>query len=175
MSARPAATEVIETDRLVLTPLTVADADAMVHVLADPRLYEFIGGTAPTVDRLRRQYRSQVVGHSDDGAQDWFNWIVRLRDRGRAVGTVQATMFAGTERGEIAWIIGTPWQGNGYATEAATALADWLRRRGVRRLTAHVHPEHAASAAVARRAGLEQTGRLYDGEQRWEWRAKAAP
>jgi RimJ/RimL family protein N-acetyltransferase len=147
--------------------LTVDDAEAMVGVLADPALYTFIGGRPPTLEQLRQQYRRQVVGRSVDGSQDWFNWIVRQRDTGEPVGAVQATVFDDEARGEIAWIIGVPWQGNGFAREAAAALSRWLRNRRVGWLTAHVHPEHGASAAVAEAAGLAPTGEMYDGEQRW--------
>jgi RimJ/RimL family protein N-acetyltransferase len=68
---------------------------------------------------------------------------------------------------EIAWIVGSPWQGRGIATEAARALVAWLGQQSVRTVIAHIHPEHAASAAVAAAAGLVPTGELHDGEQRW--------
>lgn len=116
-----------------------------------------------------------VVGHSPDGLQQWLNWVVRLRrddagvNAGQAIGTVQATVMVGGARAEIAWIIGTPWQGRGYAGEAAQALADWLRDSGVGCVTAHVHPRHLASQAVARRAGLTPTQEFHDGERRWSW------
>jgi RimJ/RimL family protein N-acetyltransferase len=29
---------------------------------------------------------------------------------------------------EIAWVVGTPWQGRGIATEVARGLVDWLSR-----------------------------------------------
>ncbi len=57
------------------------------------------------------------------------------------------------------WIVGS---------EAARAPVAWLRRHDVERVTAHVHPQHAASQRVAARAGLEATGVTHDGEQRWE-------
>jgi RimJ/RimL family protein N-acetyltransferase len=46
-------------------------------------------------------------------------------------------------------------------------MADWLTAQGVRRLVAHVHPDHVASAAVARSLGLAATDELVDGEVRW--------
>jgi RimJ/RimL family protein N-acetyltransferase len=69
-------------------------------------------------------------------------------------------------RVEVAWIVGLPWQGQGYA-EAARAVVHWLTEGGIGYITAHVHPEHAASAAVARKAGLRATDAIYDGERRW--------
>ena len=46
----------------------------------------------------------------------------------------------------------------------------WLDARGVAAIQAHIHPEHAASAAVARGAGLRPTGQIEDGEQLWRRR-----
>ncbi|RSS52333.1 GNAT family N-acetyltransferase, partial [Streptomyces sp. WAC07061] len=47
-------------------------------------------------------------------------------------------------------------------------LVGWLGAQGVGTVVAHVHPDHAASAAVAAAAGLAPTGRWQDGEARWE-------
>ena len=44
---------------------------------------------------------------------------------------------------------------------------DRLRERGVTRFAANIHPDHAASAAVARRLGLAPTGERRGGEVRW--------
>ncbi|MEU2149735.1 GNAT family N-acetyltransferase, partial [Streptomyces globisporus] len=85
---------------------------------------------------------------------------------GSLAGYVQATVRG--PRAEIAWVVGTPWQGRGYASEAAQGLAAHLvSAGGVRELVAHIHPDHAASAAVAVAAGLGPTGGWEDGERRW--------
>lgn len=162
----------IATDRLVLHPLTVEDADEMVDVLADPRLYEFTGGAAPTLDELRTRYARQVAGRSSDGSQSWLNWVVRLAADERPIGFVQATIVDGSA--DIAWVIGTPWQGNGYASEAALALIGWLEVSGIASITAHIHPNHVASAAVAKAAGLQPTERLEEGEVVWIRRTQHA-
>jgi RimJ/RimL family protein N-acetyltransferase len=136
-------------------------------VLAGDALYHFIGGAAPAIGELRERYRRQVGGRSDDGTEIWHNWIVRRRADDRAVGTVQATITADGRTAEIAWVVGLPWQGQGYASEAAIGLIDQLERLGVRTVTAHVHPDHAASAVVASRAGLAPTEVIEDGERVW--------
>ncbi|MBA2473973.1 MAG: GNAT family N-acetyltransferase [Pseudonocardiales bacterium] len=143
----------ITTPRTLLAPITVEDADEMIGVLAGRELYAFIGGQPPSVEQLRARYAKLVVGHSDDGLQDWCNWVVRTQADSRAVGTVQATVMSEGTRAEVAWIIGLPWQGQGYASEAARAVVRWLTEGGIAYITAHVHPDHAASAAVARKAG----------------------
>jgi RimJ/RimL family protein N-acetyltransferase len=141
----------------------------MVAVLGDQELYTFIGGEPPTLDDLRIRYGRLAVGRSADGAEEWHNWTVRHRSDGIAVGTVQATIVVHRDVADIAWVIGRPWQGQGYAAEAAQALVRWLHDRGLGTITAHVHPEHHASAGVARRAGLSATAEIDEGERVWRW------
>ena len=162
-----ASAEPISTERLDLLPLRVEHAAEMATVLADPALHAFIGGSPETAQGLLSRYERLVAG-SGDPAISWCNWVIRLRDEGRLTGTVQATITA-RESGpvaEIAWVVATPWQGRGIATEAAQGLAWWLSER-VNTLVAHVHPDHAASAAVAAACGLAPTDRVVDGEVRW--------
>jgi RimJ/RimL family protein N-acetyltransferase len=156
----------IVTARLELVPLAVDDAEDMVAVLGDERLYTFTGGRPPTLEELRARYARLVVGRSPDGTEQWRNWIVRLRD-GRAVGTVQATITAAGRAAEVAWVIAVAWQGQGLASEAARGLVAWLEAGGVQTITAHVHPDHHTSAAVAARAGLAAIGEVHDGERVW--------
>lgn len=159
----------IGTERLTLLPLRVEHAEEMAVVLSDPALHTFIGGTPATGAELRARYERQTAG-SPDPRVSWCNWVIET-DGGRLVGTVQATV---TEPGdgagpvaEIAWVVGTPWQGRGIATEAVRALVDRLGAEGVQSYVAHIHPDHAASAAVAAAAGLAPTGERHEGEIRW--------
>ncbi|NEB41824.1 GNAT family N-acetyltransferase [Streptomyces sp. SID14515] len=155
------------TPRLDALPLDPAYAEEMAAVLADPALYVFTGGGPPEPAALRARYERQCAG-SPDPAELWWNWVLRVRTDGRLAGYVQATVRG--PRAEIAWVVGTPWQGRGYASEAAKGLAAHLTSAsagGVRTLVAHVHPDHTASEAVASAAGLEPTGEWEDGERRW--------
>ena len=160
--------DTIGTERLWLTPLRAEDADELVEVLADPRLHQFIGGRPATLEELRTRYAALAAG-SGRPDEVWRNWVVRSRDDARAVGTVQATLtrHPGGWTAQIAWVVGVPWQGQGYASEAARALVDWLDDHDVREIVAHVHPDHTASALVATRAGLLPTPDQVDGEQVW--------
>lgn len=160
-------TPTLPTDRLRLDPLAPDDAHEMAPALSDPALYRFIGGEPPTPDALRRQYVAWIAGPSRPG-EAWHNWAVRLAVDGTAIGHVQATVVDGGARADIAWILGTPWHGRGYATEAAIAVVRWLESGGVGTITAHVHPRHTASARVAERVGLEPTGELEGGEVVWK-------
>ena len=160
----------LESDRLVLEPLRVEHANELAPVLDDPALHRFTGGTPASAEELRVRFEAQTQGRSPDGRALWLNWVVRERASGRVVGTVQATVKTAnpTPVADLAWVIGTSHQGNGFAKEAAAAMAAWLREQGVGRLRANIHPRHEASNQVARSIGLQETGTIVDGELRWE-------
>lgn len=141
----------------MLTPLDVADAAEMVDVLSDPELYTFMGGEPPTLDQLEELYRHQIAGSTGD-LETWHNWILRLG--GMAIGFVQATVKG--EAADMAWVVGSSWQGFGYATEACEAMRNWLADQGIARFSAHIHPDHIASKAVAVKLGLQPSGQRDD-------------
>ncbi|MQS16514.1 GNAT family N-acetyltransferase [Streptomyces kaniharaensis] len=151
-----------------MLPLQAEHADEMATVLSDPGLRTFIGGAPDTARALRARYERWAAG-SPDPVESWCNWVIQLRDEACLTGTLQATITA-DDRGataEIAWVVGTPWQRRGIATEAAQELVAWLRQHSVHTVIAHIHPGHKASAAVASAAGLTPTDQWHDGEIRW--------
>ncbi|GAA3747522.1 GNAT family N-acetyltransferase [Streptomyces tremellae] len=186
--AWPLVAEPIRTPGLALLPLRVAHATEMARVLGDAALHEFIGGAPAPVAELRARYARMSAGPGDP-AVSWCNWVVEIREPAGAralAGTVQATVTApapgrtgaaGSAPGpvaELAWVVGTPFQGRGVAKEAARGLARWLADRGVGTFVAHIRADHAASAAVARAVGLVRTDVVHEGEELWEGRAPGA-
>jgi RimJ/RimL family protein N-acetyltransferase len=160
------ANEELGTERLICTPLTVSDAGPMAVVLGDPELYRFTGGRPLTAAELAEDYQVEIDGSPTLGLQ-WFNWIIRLRASREPIGYLQATVRNG--HGTVAWVVGTAWQGNGYAQEAAPAMCQWLRSQGARSVSASLYLAHGASARVAEACGLEPTGEFDDdGEQLWQ-------
>jgi RimJ/RimL family protein N-acetyltransferase len=156
----------LQTERLELEPLRIEHAAELAALLDDPELHRFTGGRPEPLPEVTARVRRQVVGASPDGRQGWLNWVLRLRTAdGAAVGTVQATLRGA--QAELAWVIGSAHQGRGYASEGAIAVRDWLQSQGIDEFTAHIHPDHAASAAIARRLGLAPTAARQDGEVRW--------
>ena len=161
----------IDTPELVLLPLRVEHAAEMQLVLADESLGAFTGDSPPTLPELEARYRRQVAGRSVDENEQWMNWVIVEPTSNRLVGYVQATIQASTNLGsavaELAWVIGVPWQGRGYATSAAAAVCRWLRAEGVADFAANIHPSNVASERVAERLGLHLTADVVGGERRW--------
>jgi len=155
----------IRTPRLRLEPLAVRDTDALFAVLDDPALHDFTGGEPRTRTELGAWIIAAEPGRSSDGMQSWCNWVVVVFETRSVAGTVQATIEG--DEASLAWVIGTAFQGRGYAKEAAAAIVTWLAERGVSRFRASIHPDHSASGAVAGSLEMRPTDELVDGEVVW--------
>ena len=122
-----------QTEHLRLEPLVPAHAAELAPALDDVRLHQFTGGAPLSTDALTARYERLASRRSPDGTQFWGNWVLRSRETGTPVGTVQATLAAkGPDAGpaEVAWVVAPAAQGCGYAKEAARSLADRLVESG---------------------------------------------
>lgn len=176
----------IRTQGLLLEPLTAAHADGMFLLLADPALYRYLDD-APPVSRevLRATYAKREAGRSPDGSQQWLNWIVFSRDAagdvggdaavsdtavgsvignaaagveqvGTPLGYVQATVFP-DRHASIAYVLGTQYQGRGYARLAVGAMLDYLvAAHDVPRFTATVEADNLSSIRLLVALGFQQ-------------------
>ncbi len=169
-------TSPLQTVRLDLEPVSPAHADEMVGLLADRALYAFYDDEAsPTLDELRARYARWAGGASPDGRETWCTWILRERSTGSCAGFVQATVHLEERTAELAWVVGTAYQGRGLAREAAAAVRDAVLAGAhatdaapAAHVVAHIAPGNAASEAVAHAIGLHATDGLDpDGERVW--------
>lgn len=169
--------ETIQTQRLVMEPLRSDHAEEMVAVLDDLRLHTYIGGEPLSLPELRTRYARLADGPGPFHQEGWLNWIVRRRRDGKAIGYVQATVSPGGTgpQAGVAWVIGMPFQGFGFASEAAAALVGWLAGNCVRNIYAHIHPNNVPSEAVARRIGLSLTGSFSGDERIWRLPTEPLP
>lgn len=157
--------------RVELLKVSGEHAEAMFPVLSDPALYAFTGGEPPQrIADIHRWFSLLETGLSPDGSEQWLTWLVRRVECGTLIGYVQATVRG--IQAEIAWLIGTPWQGRGYAQEAVAGLLDLLGQSPVEEVVAHINPAHTASQRIARRLALQTTGDHVDGEETWRKRIK---
>ena len=65
---------------------------------------------------------------------------------------------------EIGYTVFPDYRGQGYATEAAVALMEWARGRGINHFIASVSPGNDPSLTVAHKLGFVQTGEQWDDE-----------
>jgi len=163
MTPRPA----LQTGRLLLRPFVAEDADDVQRLAGDVRIAR---GTAavphPYPDGAAEQWIASHEALAEAGRELVF--AVTLRASGELVGAASLlAISAAHARAELGYWIGPPYWSQGYATEAVRALVDWGTRDLVlTRIVARCLAWNTASAAVLRKAGLKDEGRLVQHEIR---------
>ena len=149
--------EVLETERLRLTPLTEADLDALVELDGDPEVTRYVdplGIVIPADPGERRTY-------------EWERFVspggfygVRERVGNAFVGWFQLEAAPDREdEAELGFRLRRSVWGLGYASEGATALVvHALDVLGYRRVFAHALNDNPASIRVMEKAGLTPAG-----------------
>jgi RimJ/RimL family protein N-acetyltransferase len=143
--------EVIDLARLRLRRPRLSDAPAIFEYASDPDVTRYadwpISSSIASVQERLRARRDEW----DSGAE--FNWILTLPPDDRAIGGIACTVSG--HAAEFGYLVARRFWGNGYATEAARAIVEWIFSvRPVWRLSATCDVENLASARVLEKAGL---------------------
>ena len=154
----------LRTERLVLRLPRPEDADAVAGYLGDPEVMRFLGGeTVPRHD-VPAVVRRWIDAWDRDGVGKFI-----VEHDGVVVGRVGINVWsadgwaissfaeAGADaRPELGWTLAREHWGNGYATEAATAVRAWVRaERAWDGLISLIVPGNTRSERVARLLGAE--------------------
>ena len=143
----------IETERLELRPLTLADLGALHELYADPDAMRYAGGPTHSVDESEARLRRLIEHHERHG---FSLWAVVERSSANVAGDAGLVLLE--HRGpeiELGYRLKSPAWGKGYATEAAGAwIAYGFDELGLRRIVAVAHPENAASQRVLEKIGM---------------------
>jgi RimJ/RimL family protein N-acetyltransferase len=84
------------------------------------------------------------------------------------VGAIELRADRDDQRGELGYWIGTPYQRQGYATEAALALLQFgFESWQLHRVTARCFARNLASQRVLRKIGMTHEGRLRQHVNKW--------
>lgn len=144
---------VLHTDRLLLRRWTLDDLDALHVILSDPITMRF--WPAP-FDRAAT--RAWIERNLERYAEDGFGrWAMLLRDSGELIGDagILRSTVAGQAEIDLGYIVHHPFQGHGYASEAAAACLRYaLDTLQLPRVVANMPADHHASARVAQKLGL---------------------
>lgn len=140
----------IETERLQLRPLGPADLDALVALHAAPQVSRFTRA-------LPRDAAREWLGRCEQEWHDRGHGLLAIyrREDGRFLGRAGLRYWPQFDETELGWVLHPDVWGHGYATEAASASAEWgFQTLGVSYLTAMIRPDNARSLRVADRLGM---------------------
>jgi len=146
----------LQTPRLLLRMFRQTDIDAYARICADPDVMRFLGGTPMSRGEAWRQM-AMFLGHWQ--LRGYGMWAVEERETGTLVGRVGFLEPEGWPGFELAWTLGRPHWGRGFASEAARAALDYaFTTLGRERVISLIHPDNPRSIRVAERLGEHVEG-----------------
>jgi ribosomal-protein-alanine N-acetyltransferase len=176
----------LQTDRLLLRPLELADAEQTQRLFPHWEIVKFLNARVPwpyPADGVLNYYRDEALPAIQRG--DEWHWTLRLKESPEThIGAIG--LFKGVLDNRGYWL-GLPWHGRGLMTEAVSAVNDyWFDVLGFAVLRAPKALANVASRRISEKTGMRViatpqrdlvSGRLPS--EIWEitaeeWRAKRA-
>lgn len=121
---RPPMTPTLETPRLLLRPLELADADQVQILFPHWEIVRYLNNRVPwpyPPDGARTFYRDAALPAMERG--DQWHWTLRLRsDPSRLIGSI--SLIADQQDNRGFWL-GLPWHGQGLMSEACEKVTDF--------------------------------------------------
>ena len=156
-------TQEIETERLILRPFLIGDAqsvlnnwagDEVVQKMYGEPVYKTIEEVQGLLDKYITAYRSGY----------YYRWAVVEKKSGECIGQIAYFLVDKYNSwGEIEYCIGSAYQGKGYATEATKAIIGYgFDKIGFNKVQICVRPSNIKSKKVIEKCGFEYEGTLRD-------------
>lgn len=145
---------ILETERLILRKITLADAGDMYEYSRDPETSKFLLWEAhPNL----RYTRSHILYLQKAYAKcEFFDWGVIEKASGKFIGTCGFTEIYDKERrAEIGYVLSPKFHRRGYAPEAVKCILQYgFEELGLEKCSGRFMEENAASQKVLTRLGF---------------------
>lgn len=154
-------TPVLETERLILRPLSVADAqDIYDRWTSDPVVTKYMRYfTHESVEDTKQWLLATEENNKSDKIYDWGFW---LKDGNYLFGSGGLVYHEEEKVFELGYNIMHRYWNQGYTTEASKAILEFaVKELGQTEFVAKHAVENPASGAVMKKCGLYNNGHLY--------------
>jgi ribosomal-protein-alanine N-acetyltransferase len=146
--------ETLETARMILRPLELADAAQTQRIFPHWEIVRFLNHRTPwpfPADGAFTHIRDVILPAMERG-EEW-HWSLRLKSEpGLLIGSISLRKREGHNRG---FWLGLDWQGKGLMTEAVNAATDyWFDVLGFPVLRASKAVANVASRKISERSGM---------------------
>jgi RimJ/RimL family protein N-acetyltransferase len=144
---------ILQSERLLLHPLSETDLDDLCLLNADPEVMRYLGNGLPRSREQVAERLQQMLGHWQKHGCGI--WLVRARSDGRFLGRCGYADLHGYADMELAYALRRVAWGKGYCTEAAqTVVQHAFETMKLPRLLAVARPQNHASINVMRKLGM---------------------
>jgi [ribosomal protein S5]-alanine N-acetyltransferase len=152
---------VLSTERLALGQWTIQDASAGLTIFGREEVTHWL---TPAIEPIHDEaaMRATLERWAEEDAQldpPVGHWAVRRRKDGAVLGSITLRPMPPLQQDlELAWQFAPDHWGNGYATEAARAIAAWAFENSAHELFAVMRPANQRAERLARRLGMQWVG-----------------
>ena len=154
-------TPTLLTPRLILRRFTPDDTPAMWELLQDEEVNTFLPWfPVKTLEEARQHLQERYL--SQYSRAQSYHYAVCLRETGQLIGYANVS---DTEARDLGYGFRKEFWHQGFATEAARAILEQLRRDGVPYITATHDVNNPHSGAVMRKLGMQYQ---YSYEEQWQ-------
>ncbi|MFI6504599.1 GNAT family N-acetyltransferase [Nonomuraea typhae] len=142
----------METERLIMRPLTGSDFDDYAAMLTDPVVAEGLVESSGTTPSDAWRSLATFIGHRE--IRGYSHWALVEKSTGSFVGRAGPWQPHGFPGLGVGWCLTRAHWGKGYATEAAAAaLAYCFAELGAEEVISLIRPGNTRSISVAERIG----------------------
>lgn len=149
--------EIIDTDRLILKPLSLQDKEVFLAYRGNPEVFQFQSWDPPNLQEVENFIRQNltVVPNTPD---TWLQLGVYLHNS-LLIGDIGLHFLADDAQVEIGYTLAPEHQGQGYAFEAVKAVLGYLfGHLGKHRVIGSVDPENIRSSRLLEKLGFRREG-----------------
>lgn len=158
---RHTGTTEIETDRLLLRPILLSDAQSLYEVVSDKDVLKYLAGLPEytgvemAVDyisgKLEKKYQNK----------DFYDWAVVLKSENKMIGRISVYKQDDYRRmADLVWQLNANYRNKGYISEGVKAVINHLFDIGFKRIEAFADVENKASTKVMAKVGMQYEGTL---------------
>ncbi len=160
--------KILETERLILRPLTLDDAAAVARLAGSREIADTtISIPHPCSEEQAREWIAARTTQFGTGKKIVF--VVATKQDVQLIGTVGlGEIDAEHCQAEMGFWVGVPFWGRGYATEAARRVVRYaFEELNLNRVYAHHMVRNPASGRVLEKIGMKQEGLLRQRLRKW--------
>ncbi|QEW08355.1 GNAT family N-acetyltransferase [Nitrincola iocasae] len=154
----------IETERLILTPVTLKDIDIYTKLFTSVEITRYLPGGKPYNLEYIEKYVAEKVSHWSKG---FGTFIVSLKDnRAVKIGYSGIEKIPNSTYSDIRYGLLEEYQGKGYAFESAQAVLNFTLETGmVSDVYGVAVTDNLASASLLQKLGMKRSEkRLYESD-----------
>ena len=151
----------LETDRLILRPFKIEDAEEVFNNWAsDDEVTKYLTWPTHSSVEMSRSYMEFCINGYNE--KNVYQWGMELKNSHELIGNISVVKIIDEiDSVELGWVIGRKWWGNGYTAEAAERLLEFFFTEvSVNRICAGHDIDNPNSGRVMQKIGMKYEGTL---------------